>query len=101
MQLAVNLVGVISQTLLKRKDGKGRVAAYETLVAVPAIRSLIREAKTFQIASMIQTGAKQGMMTLDQYLAALVKKGIVEKEEAKSKCSNLREFLALLDEHSS
>ncbi len=98
MQLAVNLVGVISQTLVKRKDGKGRVAAFETLVAVTAIRNLIREAKTFQIGSMVQTGAKQGMTTLDQYLAALVKKGVVERSEAAMKCSNPREFAALLEE---
>lgn len=98
MQLAVNLVGVISQTLVKRKDGKGRVAAFETLVAIPSIRNLIRESKTFQIASMIQTGSRQGMMTLDQYLAALVRKGVVDAHEAQAKCSNVREFKALLEE---
>jgi len=99
MQLAVNLIGVISQTLVKRADGKGRVAAFETLVAVSSIRNLIREAKTFQIASMIQTGAKQGMLTLDQYLAGLVKNGAVTKMDARMKCSNPREFEALLEEH--
>ena len=98
MQLAVNLIGVISQSLLRRADGKGRVAAFESLVAVSSIRNLIREAKTFQISSMIQTGAKQGMMTLDQYLAQLVKKGIVTKEDARMKCSNSREFDALLED---
>ena len=98
MQLAVNLLGVISQTLIKRKDGKGRVAAFEALVAIPAIRNLIRESKTFQIGSMIQTGAKQGMVTLDQYLAGLVKKGVVELSEARMKCSNPKEFAALLEE---
>jgi len=98
MQLAVNLVGVISQNLVRRKDGIGRVAAFETLVAIPSIRNLIRESKTFQIGSMIQTGSKQGMMTLDQYLAQLVKKGIVDKQDAEMKCSNVREFHALLEE---
>lgn len=98
MQLAVNLIGVISQTLIRRADGKGRVAAFESLVAVPAIRNLIREAKTFQISSMIQTGAKQGMLTLDQYLAGLVKKGLITKMEAQTKCSNYREFEALLEQ---
>lgn len=98
MQLAVNLIGVISQTLIKRKDGRGRVAAFETLVAIPSIRNLIREAKTFQIGSMIQTGAKHGMMTLDQYLAGLVKKSIVDKMEAQSKASIVKEFNALLEE---
>lgn len=98
MQLSVNLIGVISQTLIKRADGNGRVAAFETLVAVPAIRNLIREAKTFQIASMIQTGLKQGMMTLDQYLAGLVKKGTVTVQEAESKAANVIEFRALLEQ---
>ncbi len=98
MQLAVNLVGVISQTLLRRKGGQGRVAAFETLVAVPAIRNLIREAKTFQIGSMVQTGAKQGMVTLDQYLAGLVKSGAVDRSEAQLKASNIKEFTALLEE---
>ncbi len=97
MQLSVNLVGVLSQTLVKRADGKGRVAAFETLVAVPAIRNLIRENKTFQIGSMIQTGTKQGMMTLDQYLAGLVKKGIVRYEDALEKAKNVIEFNALLE----
>ena len=98
MQLAVNLVGVISQNLVKRKEGKGRIAAFETLVAVPSIRNLIRESKTFQIASMIQTGGRQGMMTLDQNLANLVKKGAVDREEAQTRCSNVKEFTALLEE---
>jgi len=98
MQLAVNLIGVISQTLIRRKGGQGRVAAFETLVAIPAIRNLIRESKTFQISSMIQTGSKQGMMTLDQYLAALVKKGIIDREEGQMKCSSVREFTALLED---
>ncbi len=78
----MNPMAVIAQTLIKRKDGKGRVAAFETLVAIPAIRNLIREAKTFQTGSMIQIGLKQGSITLDRYLAMLVKKGIVDRQEA-------------------
>ncbi|MCE5198215.1 type IV pilus twitching motility protein PilT [bacterium] len=97
MQLANNLIGICSQTLLKRCDNNGRVAAFETLVNTSAIRNLIRESKTFQIGSMIQTGGKQGMMTLDQYLAALVKKGMVTRDEAFSRSSNPREFSALLE----
>src|SRR5205085_214685 len=72
MQMSVNLLGVISQTLVKRKDGQGRIAAFETLVAIPAVRNLIREAKTFQIGSIIQTGHRHGMLTLDQSLANMV-----------------------------
>src|SRR5438067_11881989 len=68
MQMAVNLVGVISQTLIKRKDGTGRVAAFETLVAISAVKNLIREAKTYQIGSLIQTGQRHGMHSLDQSL---------------------------------
>jgi twitching motility protein PilT len=98
MQLSVNLIGVVSQTLIKRADGNGRVAAFETLVAIPSIRNLIREAKTFQIASMIQTGLKQGMMSLDQYLATLVRKGLVTREEAESKAANVIEFRAQMEE---
>lgn len=97
-QLANNLIGIVSQNLLRRADGKGRVAAFETLVNTPAIRNLIREAKTFQIASIIQTGGKQGMMTLDQYLGALVKKGMITMSEGASRASNLREFQAFLEE---
>jgi twitching motility protein PilT len=82
---------------LRKADGKGRVAAFETLVNSTAIRNLIREAKTFQISSIIQTGSRQGMMTLDQYLAAIYKKGLVSLEEATSRATNLKEFNALLE----
>ncbi len=92
MQLSVNLVGVISQTLCKLADGSGRIAAWEIMVAVPAIRNMIREAKTHQIYGAIQTGQKQGMQTLDQSLAGLVQRGLVTYEEARQKASNLKEF---------
>jgi twitching motility protein PilT len=95
MQMSVNLVGVISQTLVKRADGKGRVAAFETLVSIPSVRNLIREAKTHQIASMIQTGSRQGMITLDQSLANLVKNKLVTYEDALGKASNVIEFKSL------
>lgn len=82
MQLSISLVGIISQRLLRRADGQGMVAAFEILVGTAAARALIREAKTFQIPSVIQTGVKQGMMLLEQSLADLVLKGIVTMEEA-------------------
>src|ERR1043166_6342857 len=69
--LSESIRGVISQTLLKRADGKGRVGAYELLVANTGIRSLIREQKTFQIGSAVSTGKKDGMQTLDQHLLEL------------------------------
>jgi twitching motility protein PilT len=98
MQMAVNLVGVISQTLVKRADGKGRVAAFETLVAIPAVRNLIREAKTHQIASMIQTGSRQGMISLDHSLANLAKKGLVTREAAAERAYNMAEFNSLMEQ---
>jgi twitching motility protein PilT len=99
MQMSVNLLGVISQTLVKRKDGQGRIAVFETLVAIPAVRNLIREAKTFQIGSIIQTGHRHGMQTLDQSLANMVTQGIVSYDDALGKAGNAIEFKALLDEH--
>jgi twitching motility protein PilT len=96
MQLTVNLVGVISQLLVKRADGTGRVAAFEILVATPAVRSLIREAKTYQIASVLQTGRKQGMISMDQSLAQLVHQNIVAYEDALAVSINPREFRQLV-----
>lgn len=98
MQMSVNLLGVVSQTLVKRKDGQGRIAAFETLVAISAVRNLIREAKTHQIGSIIQTGHRNGMQTLDQSLANLVRDGIVTYDDALSKAGNAIEFKALIQE---
>jgi twitching motility protein PilT len=80
--LAESLRGVICQQLLKRADGGGRVAAFEVLLATQAVRSLIREQKTFQIASIISTGRKEGMQTMEQHLLELVQKRFVSLEEA-------------------
>ena len=80
--LAESLRGVISQQLLKRADGNGRCAVYEVLVATQAIRSLIREGKTFQIPSIIGTSRKEGMQTFDQALMELIQKGTITLEEA-------------------
>ncbi len=92
MQLSVNLLGVISQTLVKRKDGRGRAAAYEMLVATSAVRNLIRENKSYQIGSIIQTGHKQKMQTLDQSLLNLVQKGIVAVDDARMRAKDRPEF---------
>jgi len=96
MQLSVNLVGVISQVLVKRKDGVGRLAAWEIMVATPPIRNLIREAKTHQIPGTIETGSKQGMMLLDQHLAALVKANMITLETALEKSSRPQELEEIL-----
>lgn len=86
--LSESLKAVISQTLLKTKDGNGRVAAHEVMIGTPAIRNLIRENKIAQMYSAIQTGQSFGMQTLDQNLKMLVDKNIVSKEEAKAKATN-------------
>jgi len=83
--LSESLVAVISQTLLKNKDGNGRVAAHEIMVGTPAIRNLIRENKVAQMYSAIQTGQQFGMQTLDMSLQDLVRRGIVAASEARSK----------------
>jgi len=82
VQLSAVLQGVVSQQLLPRKDIPGRVAAIEVMVATPAIRNLVREGKTYQINSQIQTGAKFGMQTMDGSIANLYKRGIISQEEA-------------------
>jgi twitching motility protein PilT len=92
MQLSVNLVGVLSQTLVRRADGRGRIAAYEVLVANSAVRNLIRENKSYQINSLIQTGARAKMHTLDQSLSILVEKNLVTYEDAKNRAKDPGEF---------
>lgn len=82
IQLSLTLQGIVAQQLLPRLDGSGRVAALEILVATPAIRNLIREGKTHQIISSIQTGAKLGMQPMDTALRELYRRGIVSYEEA-------------------
>ncbi len=82
--LAESLVGVVSQALLKRADSKGRVAAFEILVVNHAIANLIREGKTFQMASSMQTGRKEGMLLMEQHILELVQKGVVSADEALS-----------------
>jgi hypothetical protein len=81
--LSESLVAVISQTLCKTKDGQGRVAAHEIMIGTSAIRNLIRENKVAQMYSSIQTGQSQGMQTLDQCLADLVRRNLVAASEAR------------------
>jgi len=95
--LADGLRAVISQTLFKRIDKKGRVVALEILVANPAVRNLIREAKTHQIPSMIQTGKKYGMILLDDYIMELFQKRQVSAEEAYAKANEKSRFRPLLN----
>ncbi len=81
-QLSMVLVGVISQQLLPTADGKGRVAAFEVMIANPAIRSLIRDAKTHQIQATVQTSKAQGMITMDDALYDLYQGGVISRDMA-------------------
>jgi twitching motility protein PilT len=82
--LSESLQAVISQTLLKTKDGSGRVAAHEIMIGTPAIRNLIREAKIAQMYSSIQTGSNVGMQTLDQNLTDLVRRNVISSGAARA-----------------
>jgi twitching motility protein PilT len=91
--LSESVVAVISQTLLKLKDGNGRVAAHEIMVGTPAIRNLIRENKVAQMYSMIQTGSQFGMQTLDQCMMDLVRRNVVAVGEARSYAKTPESFV--------
>ncbi len=92
MQLSLNLLCIFAQNLVKRADNKGRVAAYELLIATSSVRNLIREAKTHQLLSILQTSQQQGMITFDACLANYVKKKIVDIKDAEAKALNFDTF---------
>ena len=94
--LATSMVGVVSQTLVPPMDGKGRVAALEVMACNDAIASMIREGKTFQIPSALATGKAQGMFSLDQDLARLVRNKVIRRDVAINKAKNEAEFLKFL-----
>ena len=98
LQLSMTLQGVLAQTLLPRRDGKGRVLVMEIMVATPGIRSLIREGKTHQIPLQIQTGAEHGMQTLDQALRTLLTEGLITRETAMEIATNPEELMRMLRE---
>jgi twitching motility protein PilT len=91
--LSESLQAVVSPTLLKTKDGAGRVAAHEIMIGTPAIRNLIREAKIAQMYSAIQTGSNVGMQTLDQNLTDLVRRNIISSAAARSAAKIPENFL--------
>ena len=91
--LSESLRSVISQTLLKRKDGSGRVAVHEIMLGTPAIRNLIREAKVAQMYSSIQTGQSLGMQTLDQALVEMVRRNVIDTNDARAVAVNKDMFL--------
>ena len=86
IQLAGNLQGIVAQQLLMNREQTGRLAAFEILVATPALRNLIREGKTHQIPSYIQTGSKFGMICMDAYLAQLVRQNKIDRSVAEERC---------------
>ncbi|MCJ7833315.1 MAG: type IV pilus twitching motility protein PilT, partial [Deltaproteobacteria bacterium] len=90
--LADALRAVISQTLFKRIDRKERIGAFEILIATHAVRNLVREGKTFQIPSVIQTGKKFGMQSLDDAIMDYLKKGWISGEDAYNKCIDKEKF---------
>jgi len=94
--LADGLRAVLSQALFKRIDRKGRVAVLEIMIATHAVRALIREAKTHQIPSSIQTGKKYGMQTLDDGIMTLLRKGMISPDEAYMKCVEKEKFKPFL-----
>jgi twitching motility protein PilT len=96
MQVSTSLEGVLSQTLLRTSDGKGRVLAMEIMLGVPAIGNLIREGKTHQMETIIQGSGSLGMQTLDQSLKVLLTAGKITFEEAVSKAKNPRELAQMV-----
>jgi twitching motility protein PilT len=94
--LSDSLRAVVAQTLFKRIDKVGRVAALEILIATPAVRNLIREGKTHQIPSMIQTGKKYGMQLLDDAIMELFKNGMISPDEAYGKANDKARFKPFL-----
>lgn len=96
LQLSAALQGVVSQTLLPRASGQGRVMASEVLVATPAVRNLIREKAVEQIPTSIQTGVQYGMHTMDMSLKLLYEQGLITYEDAITQVKNLEEFEQLL-----
>jgi twitching motility protein PilT len=95
VQVAASLQAIVTQQLLPKRDGEGRAVVAEMMIATPAIRNLIREAKTHQIYSAMQAGGRYGMQTMDQALAELVKRGRISFETGLERCHNVEDFKQL------
>ncbi len=98
IQLAGTLQGIISQQLLPKDDESGRVGAYEVMIATPAIKNMIREGKTHQIQSVLQTGSKFGMQTMDNCLLDLFKRGIISREDTMSFSFDYERMMKMLSQ---
>jgi len=90
VQLSVSLIAVVSQVLMPRADGKGRVAGFEVMTMTPGIENHIRKNETYKIPSAIQTGRSRGMFLLDDHLVELYEKGTIDQQELLGKCQDLR-----------
>jgi len=97
LQVSQSIEGILSQALLPRASDKGRVGAFEIMLANAAVRNLIRDGRTYELPNVIQLNNKDGMKTLDQSLADLVKGNMVSKEEALSKSSNPERLQKMFD----
>ncbi|WP_419818423.1 type IV pilus twitching motility protein PilT [Glaciibacter flavus] len=95
-QLAATLQGVVTQTLIKKASGQGRVVATEVLITTPAVANLIREGQTHQVPTAMQAGASYGMHTLDQHLADLVNRGVITQQAAVDKAHDPEGMLSLV-----
>jgi twitching motility protein PilT len=96
VQLSIALQGIVTQQLLPTPDGKGRACACEVLVPTPGVRNLIREGKTHQIYSALQTGAAHGMQTMDAALVDLVRRGKISQQLAERRSSTPDELKRLM-----
>ena len=96
VQLAGSFQGIVSQQLLPRSNGMGRAVACEILLATPGVRNLIREGKTHQIATAMQTGTQHGMVTMDRALADMYKRGIITLETAQQRAISTDDFRTLI-----
>src|ERR671915_110040 len=96
VQLAVTLQAVVTQQLLRTADGRGRIVGAEVLIATPAVRNLVREAKIHQIYSTMQAGGRYGMQTMDQHLVALVRAGKITYETAAAQSHDVDELKNML-----
>ncbi|MBK8230321.1 MAG: type IV pilus twitching motility protein PilT [Candidatus Eisenbacteria bacterium] len=99
IMLSESLKGVVAQRLVRKADGSGRIAALEILFSTHAISAMIRDKKTFQLPSLMQTGKRDGMMLLDSCLMQYVKDGLITAEEALLAANSKETFMPLLERH--
>lgn len=97
IMLAESLRGVVAQRLVRRSDGTGRLAALEILFSTPAVSAMVRDRKTFQLPSLMQTGKKEGMLLLDSCLLQYVRDGLIDVDEAMKAANQKETFVPMLE----